>query len=54
MTNSLGIIVVAEGVETKKISEELLEMGCSIAQGYYFSKPMPYEEFEKLIFNSKK
>ena len=51
MSNALGITVVAEGVETKKISEELLEMGCSIAQGFYFSKPMPAKEFEKLLFH---
>lgn len=52
MTNSLGISVVAEGVETKKISDDLLEMGCLIAQGYYFSKPMPHKEFEKILFDN--
>jgi diguanylate cyclase (GGDEF)-like protein len=37
----LGLDVVAEGVETKEASDRLQEMGCELAQGYYFSRPMP-------------
>jgi EAL domain-containing protein (putative c-di-GMP-specific phosphodiesterase class I) len=33
--------VVAEGVESKKILDALAELECDIAQGYYFSKPIP-------------
>jgi EAL domain-containing protein (putative c-di-GMP-specific phosphodiesterase class I) len=42
--------VVAEGVETKKQVEFLSQIGCDMFQGFYFSKPMPVEEFEKKMF----
>jgi EAL domain-containing protein (putative c-di-GMP-specific phosphodiesterase class I) len=42
--------VVAEGVETKKQVDFLSQMGCDMFQGFYFSKPVPVEEFEKKIF----
>ena len=45
----LGVPLVAEGVEEAEQVETLREMGCSIIQGYYFSKPVPPEEFEKFI-----
>ena len=40
---------VAEGVETEAQYLFLKESGCDVIQGYYFSKPLPYEDFEKLI-----
>jgi EAL domain-containing protein (putative c-di-GMP-specific phosphodiesterase class I) len=40
--------VVAEGVETKAISDELAAMGCDMAQGYFFSRPRPAEEIKEL------
>ena len=39
--------VIVEGVETKKQLEMLIGMGCRLFQGYYFSRPVPEEEFEK-------
>ncbi|HBI52930.1 MAG TPA: diguanylate cyclase [Ruminococcaceae bacterium] len=45
----LKIPVIAEGVETKEQYELLKKVGCDIIQGYYFSKPVPEHEFEKLI-----
>ncbi len=45
----LKIPVVAEGVETKEQYELLRKLGCDIIQGFYFSKPIPAEEFGKLI-----
>ncbi len=45
----LKIPVIAEGVETKEQYDLLKGAGCDIIQGYYFSKPVPPEEFEKLI-----
>ncbi|MFW5865103.1 MAG: putative bifunctional diguanylate cyclase/phosphodiesterase, partial [Candidatus Izemoplasmataceae bacterium] len=46
LAQSLGIITVAEGVETEKQAQSLLALGCNIAQGYYSAKPMT---FAKLI-----
>lgn len=43
----LGVPVIAEGVETEDECKLLKEAGCDIIQGYYFSKPLPPEEFEK-------
>ena len=45
----LEVPVIAEGVETEEQMKMLKEIGCEIIQGYYFSKPLPAEEFEKLI-----
>ncbi len=45
----LDVPVVAEGVETGSQLDTLKQMGCEIIQGYYFSKPVPAEEFEKFI-----
>ena len=45
----LRVPVVAEGVETEKQYQMLRDAGCTLVQGYYFSRPLPPEEFEKLI-----
>lgn len=45
----LGVPVVAEGVEVEEQLKRLKQVGCEIIQGYYFSKPVPPEEFEKFI-----
>ncbi len=47
IAQTLGVPVVAEGVETEDECKLLKEAGCDIIQGYYFSKPIPPEEFEK-------
>ncbi len=41
--------IVVEGVSTKKQAEILRSLGCDRFQGYYFSKPLPAEEFESLL-----
>jgi len=51
LAHSMGIDVIAEGVETKEQSALLKDLKCDYAQGYYFGKPMPTEEFEKILFN---
>lgn len=48
MTNDLGLHIVAEGVETRDMADFLYDNGCDVSQGYYFSKPVPVEEFERL------
>ena len=45
----LNVPVVAEGVEDAGQVEALKKMGCDIIQGYYFSKPLPAEEFAALL-----
>ncbi len=45
----LGVPVIAEGVETEEQYLTLKKLGCAIIQGYYFSKPLPADEFEKLL-----
>ena len=51
----LNVPVVAEGVETKEQLDTLREMGCDFVQGYYFSKPVPAEEYEVFLreYNSR-
>jgi len=41
--------VVAEGVETKEQMDRLTEIGCDYVQGYYLAKPMPQNDYEKLL-----
>ena len=45
----LNLCAVAEGVETEGQMRLLQSAGCDLVQGYYFSRPLPPEEFEKLI-----
>lgn len=49
MAHKLGIKVIAEGVETEQQRTLLAEAECDFGQGYYFSKPLPKEQFEALI-----
>lgn len=49
MLKDLDMDVIVEGVEKESQRDYLLECGCSRAQGYLYYKPMPVEEFEKLL-----
>jgi diguanylate cyclase (GGDEF)-like protein/PAS domain S-box-containing protein len=49
MAHNLGIEVIAEGVETEEQRAFLEQHGCPAYQGYLFSKPVPIEEFERLV-----
>ena len=51
--NDMGIFIVAEGVETKEQVDFLQALECSCIQGYYYSKPLPLEEFETLMITRK-
>ena len=46
---NLKVPVIAEGVETERQLELLREKGCSLVQGYYFSRPLPAGEFEAAV-----
>ena len=47
--HSLGLRVVAEGVETKDAYDALVAMGCDAAQGYYLSRPLPAADLEQWL-----
>jgi diguanylate cyclase (GGDEF)-like protein len=49
IAHSLGLQVVAEGLEAPEQLAFLRSLGCDVAQGYYFSKPVPAEEFGRLL-----
>lgn len=46
LADQLNMETVAEGIETQEQLEFLRELGCDVVQGYYFSRPLPQEEFE--------
>ncbi len=49
LAHSLGLSVVAEGIETEQQYLTLKEMGCEFAQGYYFSRPIFLDQIEEFI-----
>jgi EAL domain-containing protein (putative c-di-GMP-specific phosphodiesterase class I) len=49
LAHALGLKVVAEGVETADQLAKLKELGCDLAQGYYFTKPLASEAAERLL-----
>ncbi|MBE5864150.1 MAG: EAL domain-containing protein [Lachnospiraceae bacterium] len=53
MARQLGLECIAEGVETEMQIQVLRENNCELAQGYFFDKPLPKEEFEIRLSNKK-
>ena len=51
MAYDLNIRTLTEGVETKEQYDFLKDMGCERIQGYYISKPLPYDEVIELMIN---
>jgi len=51
LAKNLGIKTIAEGVENKDLFELLKDMGCDYFQGYMFYKPMPEDEFLKMLYH---
>jgi EAL domain-containing protein (putative c-di-GMP-specific phosphodiesterase class I) len=51
MAHSLGMKTVAEGVETLPHVKELENMGCDLLQGYFYSKPIPKNDFVEFLQN---
>jgi len=52
LAHSMGLKVVAEGVEDQDILDTLKILSCDIAQGYHMSRPVPVEELEVWLVNS--
>jgi EAL domain-containing protein (putative c-di-GMP-specific phosphodiesterase class I) len=46
---SLGLVTIAEGVETPQAWEQLQAFGCDLAQGYYVSRPLPVAQLESWL-----
>ena len=53
IAKSFGLRIVAEGIESLEVLEELRKLGCDYAQGFYISKPVPASEFEAICRRSK-
>ena len=49
LANELRLQVIAEGAETEEQIALLREMGCEYAQGYYYGRPMPQEDFQEYL-----
>ena len=53
MADQLGLEMVVEGVETEAQADLLKKMGCRIAQGFLYYRPMPIEEYERVLKKQK-
>lgn len=53
MAEQLKLGLIAEGVETREQVEMLKQMGCDQVQGYYYAKPMPEEDFYRLLLENR-
>ena len=49
LAGTFGLMTIAEGVETEDQYLALKELGCDVIQGYYFSRPLPADEFESFL-----
>jgi EAL domain-containing protein (putative c-di-GMP-specific phosphodiesterase class I) len=47
MARKMGMLTVAEGVETQEQLQILQDIGCDFAQGFVLSKPLPAKEYER-------
>lgn len=54
LASALRIATICEGIETKEQAELLQTLGCDMAQGYFFAKPMPVADYEELAYGMKK
>lgn len=51
--NQIGLHILAEGIETKEQMEFMKKCGCDLLQGYYFSRPVPFDEALNVIKTTK-
>ena len=49
MAHALGILTIADGVETREQVEHLKNSGCDVGQGQYFARPRPSEAIAELL-----
>ena len=53
MAKWLNLPVIAEGVERREQVDFLHSVGCEYVQGFYFARPMPVSDYEKLVSEKK-
>jgi len=51
LARRFNLEVVAEGIETKDVLDEICNLQCDYGQGFYFSKPLPYQDFISWVEN---
>ncbi len=51
--NKLGLLTIAEGVETREQASYMIKLGCDEAQGYLYAKPMPFDELLDFLQHAK-
>ena len=51
MAHSLGLEVVAEGIEEQHQADHLRDLGCNYLQGYFFSKPLNAKKMAEMLIN---
>ncbi len=54
MIKAMNMKIVVEGVETEELLRTFINLGCEYIQGYYFSRPLPKEDFQRFIINSSR
>ena len=51
MIKAMNMEIVVEGIETEKLANMFAELDCEYIQGYFYSKPLPKDEFVKFILD---
>jgi EAL domain-containing protein (putative c-di-GMP-specific phosphodiesterase class I) len=54
LAHDLGLMTVAEGIETQEVWNRLCELGCDFAQGYFLSRPLPVAEITHWLHQRQK
>ena len=49
LAHALGLVAIAEGIESEGQLASMRELGCDLAQGYLFARPVPADEIEALL-----
>ena len=53
LANGMGMAATAEGVETREQLDKITSEGCTEMQGYFFSRPLPADQIERLFFSGR-